>query len=163
LLSRSRPISPMFPIFVPYCSRCLGGRSCISDRARCRRSRRSWKLRGATPGPRRARCWLGEVEIRRATNCHRERPATAGNRNDLNRRSPLHTPPRHFSAFVTNKNTCSIRRMGDPCVTLGWPLGGPWVALGWPKGHPNPIPIPIGRGSQNESPLRSSLIFLAKS
>ena len=29
-------------------------------------------------GPRRARFWLGGVEIRHATNCHRERPATAG-------------------------------------------------------------------------------------
>jgi hypothetical protein len=144
----SRPARSCFPGFVRsrrrFLSSCLTVLDasavgfCLSDLARCRRPRRSWKLRGATRGPRRARCWLGGVEIRRATNCHRERPATAGNRNDLNRRSPLHTPPRHFSAFVTNKNTCSIRRMGDPCVTLGWPLRGPWVAQGPPKPNPNP-------------------------
>src|SRR5579871_101350 len=56
--------------------------------------------------------------------------------------------PRHFSTFIANKTTYSIRRLGGPWVALAWRLGGPWVALGWPLGDPNPIPIPIGRGSQ---------------
>ena len=57
-------------------------------------------------------------------------------------------PPGLFSAFVANKTTCFIRRMGGPCATLGWPLGGPCVALGWPKGDPI-----HGRGSQSESSM----------
>src|SRR5579859_8023414 len=42
------------------------------------------------------------------------------------RRSPVRPTP-HFSTFVANKTTCSIRPKGDPCVTLGWPRRDPWV------------------------------------
>jgi len=38
----------------------------------------SLKPRGANRGPRQARCWLGGVEIRRASSCHRERAAQPG-------------------------------------------------------------------------------------
>ena len=67
------------------------------------------------------------------------------------------TPARHFPTFVANKTTCSIRRLGDPCVALGWPLRGPWVAQGWPKPKPNRQRV------ARRKPLRLLLIFLAKS
>ena len=50
---------PFFPVSTV---RSAEGRKCESRAAQNR-------------GPRQARCWLGGVEIRRATNCHRERAA----------------------------------------------------------------------------------------
>jgi hypothetical protein len=49
-------------------------------------------------------------------------------------------PPSPFSTFVTNKGTYADRRLGLPCVTLGWPLRGPWVAQGPSKPNPKPNP-----------------------
>src|SRR5690242_1163032 len=45
-----------------------------------------------------------------------------------------------FSTFVENKGRTAIQPKGDPCVTLGWPLGGPSVAQG--PSNPNPSPNP---------------------
>jgi hypothetical protein len=48
-------------------------------------------------------------------------------------------PPGLFLTFVANKNTFTIRRLGLPCVTLGWPLGHAWAT----QGPPNPKPSRI--------------------
>jgi hypothetical protein len=49
---------------------------------------------------------------------------------------PYPTPSRLFCIFVANKGTYPNRPLGDPCVTLGWPLGHAWATQGPPK--PNP-------------------------
>ena len=54
-------------------------------------------------------------------------------------------PPGLFHASVENKRPSANRRMRDPCVTLGPPLGGPRVALGWPNPRPNPTQQAEGR------------------
>jgi hypothetical protein len=50
----------------------------------------------------------------------------------------FHPHPVISFIFVANKTTFSNRRLGLPCVTLGWPLRGPWVAQGPPIPIPNP-------------------------
>jgi len=47
-------------------------------------------------------------------------------------------PPRPFLLFVANKGTSSNRPLGDPCVTLGWPLGHAWATQGPSNPRPNP-------------------------
>jgi len=39
----------------------------------------------------------------------------------------LALPPPLFFDFRCKQSTYSIRRLGLPCATLGWPLGHPWV------------------------------------
>jgi len=58
-------------------------------------------------------------------------------------RSVPATPRPLFFDFRCKQSTYSIRRLGDPCATLGWPLGHAWATLGPPKGHA--IPNPMGR------------------
>jgi len=52
-------------------------------------------------------------------------------------RSARHTPTRLFPLFIANKRLCINRRLGLPCVTLGWPLGHAWVTQGPPKPNPS--------------------------
>ena len=52
------------------------------------------------------------------------------------RRSLRPHPP--FFNSCCKQSTSSIRRLGGPCVTLGWPLGHPWVTQGPPKPNPKP-------------------------
>ena len=66
-------------------------------------------------------------------------------------RSPdLFHPHPPFSNSCCKQTTFSIRRLGGPCATLGWPLGGPRATQGPPNPKPNPNPRlrDIGRGSQ---------------
>jgi hypothetical protein len=42
-----------------------------------------------------------------------------------------------FFDFRCKQSTYSIRRLGLPCATLGWPLGHPWVTQGSPNPNPN--------------------------
>jgi len=52
----------------------------------------------------------------------------------------LALPPPLFFDFRCKQSTYSIRRLGLPCATLGWPLGHPWVTQGSPNRKPNPNP-----------------------
>src|SRR5579859_3422946 len=56
---------------------------------------------------------------------------------DGDRRAP---PTPHFSTFVANKTTYSIRPKGDPGVTLGCPRRHPGVTQGSPNPSPRPNP-----------------------
>jgi len=47
------------------------------------------------------------------------------------------TPTRHFSTFIANKALIQFDPWGDPCVTLGWPLGHAWATQGPPNPNPN--------------------------
>jgi hypothetical protein len=101
-------------------------------------------------GPRRARSWLGGVEIRRASTCHRERAAKPGVERSKSAKPNLwpsacvlqpDTPtPSFFNSLLQTKDFCKS--------TLGWPLRGPWVTLGWPLGHP--------RATQSQSQSQSA-------
>jgi hypothetical protein len=46
--------------------------------------------------------------------------------------------PRLFPTFCCKQNTFAIRRLGLPCVALGWPLGHAWATQGPPNPKSNP-------------------------
>jgi hypothetical protein len=57
-------------------------------------------------------------------------------------------PTRPFLNSCCKQTTFSIRRLGGPCATLGWPLGDPRATQGPSNPKPNPRLKDIGRGSQ---------------
>jgi hypothetical protein len=83
------------------------------------------------------------AQIRRASNCHPERAVAFAANEGPQSAKPLPAPL--FCISVENKGPSANLPMGDPCVTLGWPLGGP-SAQGPPNPRPNPKVIPSGVG-----------------
>jgi hypothetical protein len=69
-------------------------------------------------------------------------------------------PPHLFLSFCCKQKTSAIRRLGLPCVTLGWPLGHAWVTQGSPNPRPNPKPngqrVALrSRAAQNRGPRQA--------
>jgi hypothetical protein len=89
---------------------------------RCRRSRAITALTQSRAaqnrGPRRARCWLSGVEIRRATTRHPERAVATGSEGPKSCSLPHPTPPGLFSISVEKKALPQILELSLPRPTF---------------------------------------------